>query len=380
MIKTYIMVNTKKVPTNFSFLNKLATLSIMILYFLLNNTTAYATEVILKPGVTIYTYNIANQLNSKTVMRFNNKIVTGAISNYMSDVEKQDCNAWNAQFGWSSDNKYWGIKVAEDVIVSINGMVRSSLTFRQGSTNYGRGGGFLSDPKKAGVTFIDSAETSSSSLIYCAYITLPSNATPNSGESYPNISNPGELSIYAGPNAPSQSIPVEIYYGVSISPAGFTQSLWSGTITVKARECTVSTDNTITFPPVDVSDAQNNQALANKTGNLTVNCDDESNTPVTVEIQGPKGRYTDTMALTMKDGSDAPAEIRGFIGTDIPLTGQCNGRLDGYPGIVYFIPNAGLEKITLTPGANKYNWVLCSNGQNKTGQATGSAKLILNWD
>ena len=146
------------------------------------------------------------------------------------------------------------------------------------------------------------------------------------------------------------------------------------------RSCTVSTDNTITFPPVDVSDAKNNQALANKTGNLTVNCDDTSNTPVTVEIQGTKGRYTDTMALTMKDGSDAPAEVRGFIGKDIPLTCQCNGRLDGYSGIVYFIPNAGLEKMTLTPGTSKYNWVLCSKGQNKTGQATGSAKLILNWN
>lgn len=149
---------------------------------------------------------------------------------------------------------------------------------------------------------------------------------------------------------------------------------------IRPRTCTVSTDNTITFPPVDVSDAKNNQVLANKTGNLTINCNDATNAPVTVEMQGTKGRYTDAMALTMKDGSDAPAEVRGFIGKDIPLTGQCNGRLDGYPGIVYFIPNGGLEKMKLTPGANKYNWVLCSKGQNKTGQATGSAKLILNWD
>ncbi|GAA0338198.1 hypothetical protein GCM10009131_16870 [Morganella psychrotolerans] len=193
----------------------------------------------------------------------------------------------------------------------------------------------------------------------------------------------GTLRLYIGPNATSGKKIISAVYAQVAPQTGAYNIKISDQMeinVIRPRNCTVSTDNTITFPPVDVSNAKNNQVLANKTGNLTVNCDDATNAPVTVEIQGPKGRYTDAMALTMKDGSDAPAEVRGFIGKDIPLTGQCNGRLDGYPGIVYFIPNAGLEKMKLTPGANKYNWVLCSKGQNKTGQATGSAKLILNWD
>lgn len=149
---------------------------------------------------------------------------------------------------------------------------------------------------------------------------------------------------------------------------------------VQARSCTVSTDNMITFPPVDITGIQNGYALANKTGNFSINCNDNSNTPVTVEFQGPKGRYTDTLALTMTDGSNAPAEIRGFVGPNIPLSKQCNGRLDGYPGVVYFVPNAGLEKQKIAPGNYNYNWVLCSNGGDKAGRASGSAKLILSWE
>ncbi|HAE77677.1 hypothetical protein JC794_07340 [Morganella morganii] len=194
-----------------------------------------------------------------------------------------------------------------------------------------------------------------------------------------------DIYIYIGPNAVlgnSYNIP-EVRLAMQEHGTNSTSSNISGAmdITVRApRICTVKTDNTITFPAVDITDAVNAKALANKAGNFAITCDDTTNAPVTVEMQGLKGRYTDTMALTMTDGTNAPAEIRGFIGSDIPLGGECNGSLNGYTGIVYFIPNAGLEKMPFKPGSYKYNWVLCSTGAYKTGKATGSAKMVVSWD
>lgn len=195
-----------------------------------------------------------------------------------------------------------------------------------------------------------------------------------------------DIYIYVGPNAVTGKqyhIPaVKLYmeeHGTSSSSTDISGTM---NITVKAapRVCTVSTDTFIAFPPADVTDAVSAKPLANKTGNFTITCDDTSNNPVTVEIRGTKGRYTDTLALQMSDGSNAPAEVRGFIGSDIPLGGECNGRLNGYNGVVYFVSNAGLEKISLEPGSHKYNWVLCSTGEYKTGKAIGSATMVVNWD
>ncbi|OBU05178.1 hypothetical protein AYY18_08860 [Morganella psychrotolerans] len=289
--------------------------------------------------------------------------------------ESMKCAKLNGySFGWSSDNKIYGLVLADDVILGFTGTGYNSpyAYYGNGSTIYGSWSVNASTGK---TTYSDAAKACNQNG-WGGYAVGTMNID-GSGTARVN----GNLIAYAGPKAGPGSYPVSLILVTGDFQNKNTQ-VFNNTIIVDKplRNCTVSTDNTITFQPVDVSDAQNSQALANKTGNLTVNCDDTSNTPVTVEIQGPKGRYSDAMALTMKDGSDAPAEVRGFIGTDIPLTGQCNGRLDGYPGIVYFIPNAGMEKMQLTPGVNKYNWVLCSKGQNKTGQATGSAKLILNWD
>ncbi len=149
---------------------------------------------------------------------------------------------------------------------------------------------------------------------------------------------------------------------------------------IRPRSCTVSTDNTITFPAVDITDAANGKALANKTGNFTITCDDTTNAPVNVEIQGTKGTDADAMALMMTGGGTAPAEVRGFIGPTISLSRICTARKSGSQGVVSFVPNAGLEKMPLKPGTHKYNWVLCSTGVYKTGKATGSAKMVVSWD
>ncbi|WP_413483256.1 hypothetical protein [Morganella psychrotolerans] len=287
----------------------------------------------------------------------------GGYQYYMWDCRRNT----ELRLGSSSNGLYTGMKISDDIILFLSGTATGKIGSYSGSGTWSENGVYSSN------------STPNSSYSWCSSVKKVTNFSPGD---YSTFS--GKISLYIGPNAKlgNAYIP-EIWLFKGLKNAEDVRTLLMSTSVIEImppRSCTVSTDNTITFPPVDVSDAKNNQALANKTGNLTVNCDDTSNTPVTVEIQGTKGRYTDTMALTMKDGSDAPAEVRGFIGKDIPLTGQCNGRLDGYSGIVYFIPNAGLEKMTLTPGTSKYNWVLCSKGQNKTGQATGSAKLILNWN
>lgn len=317
------------------------------------STNITETITVTKPGTSDYT-------SDRTWATF---FGIGKYQYYMWDCRRNT----ELNLGTSSNGLYTGIKLSEDVILFLTGTATGKIGSYSGNGTWSENGVYSSN------------STPNSSYSWCGAV---KRVTAFSQGDYSTFS--GKISLYIGPNAKLGMVNVpDIWLFKGLKNAEDVRTLLMSASSIEIvppRSCTVSTDNTITFPPVDVSDAKNSQALANKTGNLTVNCDDTSNTPVTVEIQGPKGRYSDAMALTTKDGSDAPAEVRGFIGTDIPLTGQCNGRLDGYPGIVYFIPNAGMEKMQLTPGVNKYNWVLCSKGQNKTGQATGSAKLILNWD
>lgn len=347
---------------------------------LLCNTAFAADNVRLMPGQTVFKTPVAFSEMKATLTNINNVIVTGAISDHESDITKRDCNNWSAKFGWSSDHKYWGLKVAEDVIVSFNGETWGGTESTRNGRRYSSSGGFTANPGTEGVTFTQHVVKSSNPRIYCAYLENIEGINWKGG--HYSILHPsgGGLNIYAGPKAVAQTIPVNIYYGVSVAPSGLLKTLWSGTITVRARECTISTDNLITFPPVDVSSGVNGRALANKSGNISIRCDDATNAPVSIEMQGDQGRFSDTLALKMSDGGTAPAEVRGFIGSNIPLGGECNGRLDRLKGVVYFTANAGMEKISLTPGTYQYNWVLCSTGGLKTGKATGVVRMVANWD
>lgn len=277
-------------------------------------------------------------------------------------------------FGWSSDNKIYGLVLADDVILGFSGTgYNSPYTYRgNGNTIYGE----WAVNASTGKTTYGGAAKACSLNSWGGYEVGQLNVD---GTGTARVS--GNLIAYAGPKAQPGSYPVSLILVTGDFQNKNTQ-VFNNTILVEKplRKCTVSTDNTITFPAVDITDAVNAKALANKAGNFTITCDDTTNAPVTVEMQGLKGRYTDTMALTMTDGTNAPAEVRGFIGSDIPLGGECNGRLNGYTGIVYFIPNAGLEKMPFKPGSYKYNWVLCSTGAYKTGKATGSAKMVVSWD
>lgn len=274
------------------------------------------------------------------------------------------------KLGWSTDKKVYGFILAKDVILGFTGNVTNSPLTSDNTTITGE---WFTDAFTGETTYSGSAsECWSHNLGGYTYSRV---MIKDSGDIKIN----GNFVIYAGPKAKVAS-----YYPViwAVGSLSVKVRIFDSPININDtfRSCTVSTDNTITFPPTDITSATDGQALANKTGDFTVTCDDETNAPVTVEIQGPKGRYSDAMALTMTDGSNAPAEVRGFIGSDIPLSGQCNGRLDGYKGIVYFIPNANMEKIPLKPGTHKYNWVLCSTGEYKTGKATASAKMVVSWD
>lgn len=280
----------------------------------------------------------------------------------------------------SSDGVATGIRIAPDIIVGLTGTASGDLTPAR-DANYTvitRTGTWGS----TGV-FDSSAADTAPNYTWCGgYAGGNTQLYFKKGHQYSSKFT-GNWFVYIGPNAKAGVYPLKaLLLGRGQHyPGAATTLINAGNITYRPpRVCTVKTDNTITFPAVDITDAVNAKALANKAGNFAITCDDTTNAPVTVEMQGLKGRYTDTMALTMTDGTNAPAEIRGFIGSDIPLGGECNGRLNGYTGIVYFIPNAGLEKMPFKPGSYKYNWVLCSTGAYKTGKATGSAKMVVSWD
>ncbi|EMD0829982.1 hypothetical protein VP018_001799 [Morganella morganii] len=290
--------------------------------------------------------------------------VTGAAAN-------DGCNSsQDYKLGWSTDKKVYGFILAKDVILGFTGNVTNSPLTSDNTTITGE---WFTDAFTGKTTYSGAASECWSHKL--GGYTSSRVMIKDSG----NITINGNFIIYAGPKAKFGSYYPRIR---AVGSLNVSELIFNDVINIDDtfRDCTVSTDNTITFPPADITSATNGQVLANKTGSIAINCNDDSDDFVSVEIQGPKGRYSDTMALTMTDGTNAPAEIRGFIGSDIPLNGQCNGRLDGYNGIVYFIPNAGLEKISLKPGTHKYNWVLCSTGAYKTGKATGSAKMVVNWD
>lgn len=319
-------------------------------------------------------------------------IPVNVTSNYPNNSKKEDGRNQNGQItplttidkdercdmglnvGLSSDNSVRGLVIAPDILLTFSGDAKSSVatpsyqsswTATDGNVRFNRGnypsGGYMS----YGVT---------GGTLSCIS-TLGYWQATNSTASFN-----GKITIYVGPAAELGTYQLPKLYWNVINATK--QTIFSGgtLIVNNPRVCTVSTDNTITFPPVDITYPDDSTAMANKAGNFAVTCDDTTNAPVTVEIQGLKGRYTDTMALTMTDGTNAPAEIRGFIGSDIPLGGECNGRLNGHNGIVYFVPNSGLEKISLKPGTHKYNWVLCPNGQKNTGKASGSATMVVSWD
>ncbi|MEM8180907.1 hypothetical protein Q4R69_04165 [Morganella morganii subsp. sibonii] len=274
------------------------------------------------------------------------------------------------KLGWSTDKKVYGFILAKDVILGFTGNVTNSPLTNKNTVITG---GWLTNAFTGETTYSGAASECWNHKLggYTSSMVM----IKDSGDITVN----GNFIIYAGPKAKFNS-----HYAIiwAVGSLDVKERIFDARININdtSRECTVSTDNTITFPPADITSATDGQALANKTGNIAINCDDDSDDFVNVEIQGSKGRYTDSMILTMTDGTNAPAEVRGFIGPDIPLGGECNGRLNGHNGVVYFVPNAGLEKIPLRPGTHKYNWVLCSTGVYKTGKATGSAKMVVNWD
>ncbi|WP_025155094.1 spore coat protein U domain-containing protein [Morganella morganii] len=271
--------------------------------------------------------------------------------------------------GWSSDHKVFGLKYDNDIIISFDGSIGGVA----GNDVLTYSGSWIMTPYSDQINQQNYSKSCSTyKLGGFMNIYQPTN------KAFVTKQINGSVILYVGPQAIINS---DTNINAYITYPGIVVPIFSSVVRVTSpRECTVSTDNTITFPQVDVTNEINSHPMTNKSGNLTITCNDTSNAPVNIEIQGKKGRYSDTMALTMSDGDNAPAEVRGFIGTDIPLNGQCNGRNDGYKGVVHFVPNGGLEKLSLKPGTNKYNWVLCSTGEYKTGKATGSAKMIISWD
>lgn len=341
--------------------------------FLFSCQNVYANWVLMPDSRADISVNVTSNFPGTTnADDYRNQL--GQITPLTTILSDQRCDR-GMNIGYSSDNAVRGLVVAPDILLTFSGNSQNSVTTPSYNSSWTATDGKVKVNRGNYPSAFGTLNTSVTADTLSCVSTLGYWKATNSTASFN-----GKITIYVGPAAKLGTYQLPALYWNVIS-ASKQKIFTGGTLTVGIpRACTVSTDNTITFLPVDITDAVNGKALANKTGNFTVTCDDTTNAPVTVEIQGSKGRYTDAMKLTMTDGTNAPAEVRGFLGSDIPLGGECNGRLNGHNGVVYFVPNAGLEKISLKPGSYKYNWVLCSTGEYKTGKATGSAKMIVNWD
>lgn len=304
----------------------------------------------------------------------NGNSLYGAISMARATSNSNCYDPNNLKQGWSSDKKVFGYILGKDVILGFTGSGTNNTAI-QYQTNNKLTGGWSTNAFMKETTYSGGA-TSCNKNSLGGFFSGQSNSLIiiNPGDVLIN----GSLVAYAGPKAKDG----DYYATVYVMGALEQKKIMNDIIHVGSppRECTVNTKNVITFPPIDITNPTDGKSLSNESGSFSIKCDDASNAPVTIQIQGNQGRSTDTLALTMNDGSKAPAEVRGFIGSNIPLNGECNSRLSGANGVVHFTPNAGAERIQLAPGDYQYNWVLCSTGHFKTGHASATAKITLNWD
>nr|WP_314266653.1 hypothetical protein [uncultured Moellerella sp.] len=272
--------------------------------------------------------------------------------------------------GLSSDGKVRGLVIDNDIILTFSGSTEATV----GTPNY-----YSSWKAVDGNVILDRGNypangtlgfgSAASSLVCIG--TLGYWKATNSKSSFN-----GKITIYVGPNAPSGKFKIpDLYYNLIASSK---QKIFTGgQLTVSSMVCSVSTDNIITFPPVEGTKS-NGQLLETVVSKVDINCKDATSSDTkSVDIKFTRqgtGRYTNSANILRTTDSVPLAEIRGYLNES-----TTNSRCGAPPGIN--LNGAQKQTVSLSSWNTSIPlvWSLCSIGANALGVGSAAVNMEVTW-
>lgn len=275
----------------------------------------------------------------------------------------------------SSDGKYTGLKIAEDIIFVVN----------NANVNVSGGGG-----ASGGANFDINGNTiaTGSGIIqklpntYC--VTAPANNTlPNKINAGRKISFNGNVAIYVGPNAAFGTYNVPAVFAGLYTEPGVPLSA-AGSITIKnVLECSISAPPTIDFGQVD-GKGDGWVPVANRDSILKIDCSSELaglKKSANVSFTAGPLYYNRSELLEMTtDGSYGVGILNGRYGQG--NISSCSASNTNSPDAVKF--NGTVSKtLELNIGTNEIpiTWTLCRRGDTvRYGNTSAQATVNVNWN
>jgi hypothetical protein len=318
---------------------------------------------------------------------------TTAINSCQSDSTSSTWSASTSYRTVTNIDGYSGILITSGVLLVPTNMSFSS-TMKNSSSKEKTGILTTDEFGNRSVSGGDSAMFSPNR--WCS--TIFSNASKMSSTIYSNTgSGSVDWAVYVSPTATAGTYTIPTVYWARAALYGNNGTSYSSSSVnsnsvkvVNPMKCSISQPSTIEFGEINLTGSVDEQVMAySGKKNLVVNCTDGYSNPATISVTGEKGRYTDTLKMTMVDApaEPAPAEIRGFIGrgaANWPGSGICDTS-KSYDGYIVFDSSSNqqiaLDNNLLT-GVNKipYSFTLCSTAGTNTGAATATATINLTWN
>lgn len=296
---------------------------------------------------------------------------------------------------WGQVDGKWGIIVAPGILMTLEGTTEVSVsqpkvsaTYRF-SINWSEGQGAVpsaySQYAKYGTSSTTPWDLQAQGGSSCSPTAYP--CTPKSQGSL-------KAKLYLGRNVsegaytiPKTTVTVGNGYGGVRMPL----VVFDGTmkLTVQAPlSCSISAPPAIDFGIVHGFGAKENSFLAQKTGDLAINCTANNSTTATasakVQVLGEAlSSYKYILPLKNDNGELAPGEIRGWLNR--APTNTCSGGASSTNGLIFGDSSQWYDTETLKVGSNKIPYVfnLCGSGKNKVsnlGPASATATINISWD
>ena len=280
-----------------------------------------------------------------------------------------------------------GYLVAPDIVITLNGTVDAIMESRSGihrtaSFSLIRG----QDPVATGGVAKMSINNGGYRWGHMGFgVTQEGMDDYNSGTDTINIQ-PG---LWIGPQAEpgTYSIDPVLFADIRFSQSRF-NILDSSTIKiVQPMECVIAAPPTVDFGIIHGLGIKENAFIAQKTGDLTINCTSSSQSATAnakVQVLGDAlSAHKYILILKNDNGELAPGEIRGWLNQ--PPTNTCSGGAGATDGLVFGDSSKWYDTEKLKVGANKIPYVfnLCGSGNNKVnnlGPASATATINISWD
>lgn len=325
---------------------------------------------------------------------------------FFNCVSSYGCN------GWATVDGYVGIPIADNILIVLEGVQYVSSAPEGGASfayewviNYKlshnsipimttRGGDSQRNWKPTMTTSIVTPPGTSGPHIYLKPSSRPY-ANNNLEHHYSYMTSLTITpSLYVGKRAKAgtYSLPNSLYaslYGTNglyPYPAGALDYLLAGgSVTVMDMSCTISAPPTIDFGTISGVDIKENSYIAQKTGNLNINCNGDAQDVASMKVQvlGATEGYSYILPLYNDSKQLAPGEIRGWINR--PADQTCSGSASETNGLDFGDGSKWYSGGELKAGNNTIPYVfnLCGSGKNQAnnlGHASTTATVNVTWD